>query len=59
MSQLINVILLQAQIHLLGNPVTWYSATLSVLAYMALLAFYVIRRHRHCYDISEGMCDIH
>lgn len=43
-----------AQIHLLGNPVTWYCATLAVLVYVVLLTFYLIRRHRCCYDISQA-----
>ena len=45
---------LQAQIHLLGNPVIWYSATLAVLLYVVLLTFYLLRRHRCCYDLSQG-----
>ncbi|KAL5012461.1 hypothetical protein ScPMuIL_011012 [Solemya velum] len=43
-----------AQIHLLGNPVIWYSASLSVLGYLALFVFYMMRRQRQCFDISEG-----
>lgn len=41
----------QAQIHLIGNLVTWYAGTLSILAYGALLVFYAIRQHRNCIDL--------
>ncbi|KAJ0181996.1 hypothetical protein K1T71_002718 [Dendrolimus kikuchii] len=40
-----------AQIHLIGNLVTWYTGTLSVIAYSALLVFYTIRQHRNCIDL--------
>ncbi|XP_014473640.1 PREDICTED: protein O-mannosyltransferase 1 [Dinoponera quadriceps] len=42
-----------AQVHLLGNIVIWYSGTTSVIAYSALLLFYLMRRRRKCYDIAE------
>ncbi|KAJ8934652.1 hypothetical protein NQ314_013251 [Rhamnusium bicolor] len=42
-----------AQIHLLGNIIIWYSATLSLVLYCVLLIFYLIRRRRLCYDIDE------
>lgn len=39
------------QIHLLGNILIWYTGTLSLLIYAALFVFYMIRRHRLCYDL--------
>ncbi|EAT48016.1 AAEL000855-PA [Aedes aegypti] len=42
-----------AQIHLLGNLVIWYSATLAIVAYIGLLVFYLIRRRRKFFDLSE------
>jgi len=39
---------------LVGNLVIWLTASLSVLAYVAVLAFYLIRRRRQCFDIPEG-----
>jgi len=42
-----------AQVHLMGNIVVWYTGSLSVLVYVALLIFYLLRRRRDCYDISE------
>ncbi|XP_046403582.1 protein O-mannosyltransferase 1 [Ischnura elegans] len=42
-----------AQVHLLGNVVIWYSGTVSVVVYSTLLVFYLLRQRRKCYDISE------
>nr|XP_012215361.1 PREDICTED: protein O-mannosyltransferase 1 [Linepithema humile] len=42
-----------AQVHLLGNIVIWYSGTISVMVYSTLLIFYLIRRRRKCFDIAE------
>ena len=39
--------------HLLGNIVIWYSGTISVIVYVILLTFYLMRRKRQCFDISE------
>lgn len=41
------------QIHLLGNILIWYTATLSVMAYFILFVFYLLRRRRLCYDIED------
>lgn len=41
-----------AQIHLLGNIVIWYSGTFALVAYIVLLAIYLLRRRRLCYDIN-------
>jgi len=49
-----NAGLLQAQVHLLGNLVVWLSGSICLILYCILLAFYLIRRHRHCYDLSPG-----
>ncbi|KAF5273591.1 hypothetical protein FQR65_LT04589 [Abscondita terminalis] len=42
-----------AQIHLLGNIIIWYSATTSLVIYVCLLTFYLLRRRRLCYDLDE------
>lgn len=42
-----------AQIHLLGNVLIWYSGTASLILYFSLLIFYLLRRCRNCYDLSE------
>ncbi|XP_013111228.1 protein O-mannosyltransferase 1 isoform X2 [Stomoxys calcitrans] len=42
-----------AQIHLLGNIVIWYTCTLSIFIYIAIFTFYLLRRRRLCYDIDE------
>ncbi|XP_050453937.1 protein O-mannosyltransferase 1 [Cataglyphis hispanica] len=42
-----------AQVHLLGNIVIWYSGTISVIVYSGLLIFYLMRRRRKCFDIAE------
>lgn len=39
--------------HLLGNIVIWYSGTISVIVYVTLLIFYLMRRKRQCFDIPE------
>ena len=47
----------QAQVHLLGNLAIWYAGTLSIVSYSALLTFYLLRRRRLCFDISEQTFD--
>lgn len=42
-----------AQIHLLGNIVIWYTGSLSIIAYVSLFVFYLMRRRRFCYDLSQ------
>ncbi|KAJ7418252.1 Protein O-mannosyl-transferase 1 [Pitangus sulphuratus] len=42
-----------AQIHLLGNVVTWASANAAALVYTCLSLWYLIRRRRRIYDIPE------
>ncbi|KAJ8920574.1 hypothetical protein NQ315_004713 [Exocentrus adspersus] len=42
-----------AQIHLLGNVIIWYSATVCLFCYCCLLVFYLLRRRRLCYDLDE------
>lgn len=42
-----------AQIHLIGNLALWYSGTATIFLYITLLAIYLLRRHRLCYDIDE------
>lgn len=43
-----------AQIHLLGNPVIWYSASLSLFIYLGLLLIYMMRRRRDIFDLTES-----
>ncbi|KAJ8687182.1 hypothetical protein QAD02_022976 [Eretmocerus hayati] len=42
-----------AQVHLLGNIIIWYSGTIALFTYSSLLVFYLIRRRRLCFDIIE------
>jgi len=42
-----------AQVHLLGNVLIWYSATLALAIYFTLLIFYMLRQRRQCYDIHS------
>ncbi|KAG7201312.1 hypothetical protein KM043_004084 [Ampulex compressa] len=43
-----------AQVHLLGNIIIWYSGTVAVVVYTSLLIFYMLRRRRMCFDIIEA-----
>lgn len=43
-----------AQIHLLGNIIVWYSATISLFIYSILFLFYLMRRQRLCFDIDDN-----
>ncbi|XP_054867226.1 protein O-mannosyl-transferase 1 isoform X3 [Amphiprion ocellaris] len=43
-----------AQIHLIGNPVSWGVANLSLLAYQLLAAVYMLRRRRGFKDLPDG-----
>lgn len=40
-----------AQIHLIGNLVTWYAGSISVLIYGLLLVLYAMRQRRNCIDL--------
>ncbi|KAH0615397.1 hypothetical protein JD844_004589 [Phrynosoma platyrhinos] len=42
-----------AQIHLLGNMVTWTSASVATVVYLALFLWYLLRRRRNICDIPE------
>ncbi|KAK6638547.1 hypothetical protein RUM43_006814 [Polyplax serrata] len=42
-----------AQIHLLGNIMIWYSGAFAIILYIALLVFYLLRRRRHCFDLPD------
>lgn len=46
----------QAQIHLIGNPVSWAMANLSLLAYQLLAFVYLLRRRRGFKDLPDGTC---
>ncbi|KAH9495690.1 Protein O-mannosyl-transferase 1 [Bulinus truncatus] len=43
-----------SQIHLIGNIVVWHASAVSVIAYLALFTFYMLRRQRDIFDISEA-----
>jgi dolichyl-phosphate-mannose-protein mannosyltransferase len=44
------------QIHLLGNPVSWFAASIAAIAvYPALVLFYILRRRRACFDLTEDV----
>lgn len=43
-----------AQINLLGNPLLWWISTASVMAFTALLVFYLMRRRRQVYDLTHS-----
>ncbi|KAG0362241.1 Protein O-mannosyltransferase 2 [Gamsiella multidivaricata] len=40
--------------YLLGNPIVWWSGTLSILVFMSTCALYIIRRQRKFQDISPA-----
>uniref|UniRef100_G3P9G9 dolichyl-phosphate-mannose--protein mannosyltransferase n=1 Tax=Gasterosteus aculeatus aculeatus TaxID=481459 RepID=G3P9G9_GASAC len=44
-----------AQIHLIGNPVSWGVAILSLLSYQLLAAIYLVRRRRGFKDIPDSI----
>ncbi|TRY64235.1 hypothetical protein TCAL_03556, partial [Tigriopus californicus] len=44
-----------AQVHLIGNIMIWYTGTLSVLAYSTILIIYLLRRRRLCFDVPEDV----
>uniref|UniRef100_A0A3P8VEC5 dolichyl-phosphate-mannose--protein mannosyltransferase n=1 Tax=Cynoglossus semilaevis TaxID=244447 RepID=A0A3P8VEC5_CYNSE len=44
-----------AQIHLIGNPVSWGVANFSLLAYQVLAVFYLLRRRRGFKDLPHGV----
>uniref|UniRef100_A0A665W790 Protein O-mannosyl-transferase 1 n=1 Tax=Echeneis naucrates TaxID=173247 RepID=A0A665W790_ECHNA len=44
-----------AQIHLIGNPVSWGVANLSLLAYQLLAAVYLVRRRRGIKDLPDAV----
>ncbi|CAF88903.1 unnamed protein product, partial [Tetraodon nigroviridis] len=43
-----------AQIHLIGNPVSWCLANLALLAYQLLAVVYLLRRRRGFRDLPDG-----
>lgn len=45
------------QVHLLGNVIVWYSGTISVILYFAFFVWYLLRRRRHCYDLTPDSWD--
>lgn len=48
------LLLSQSQIHLIGNPVSWCVANVSLLAYQLLASVYLLRRRRGFKDLPEG-----
>lgn len=53
---LIFSVLIQAQIQLIGNFVTWTIANLMLVVYCLLFLTYLLRRRRKVEDIPQGMC---
>lgn len=49
----------QAQIHLIGNPVSWCLANLGLLAYHLLAVVYLVRRRRGFKDLPDGIQTTH
>lgn len=47
------VIFLQAQIYLIGNPFLWLFSLFSILSYLLIGCFYLLRRRRKFFDITE------
>lgn len=43
----------QKQVYLIGNPVTWWTSTLAVLAYLGLRALLVLREKRGYRDLER------
>jgi dolichyl-phosphate-mannose--protein O-mannosyl transferase len=43
----------QKQVYLIGNPVTWWTSTLAVLAYLGLRALLVLREKRGFRDLER------
>ena len=41
----------------MGNILIWYTATLGLLGYCALLVFYLLRRRRNCFDLPTPVFD--
>lgn len=48
----------QAQVHLIGNLVTWYTGTLAVFVYGALLALYALRQRRNYHDLPPESSEL-
>lgn len=49
----------QAQIHLIGNPVSWCLANMGLLAYQLLAVVYLVRRRRGFKDLPDGIQTTH
>lgn len=47
----------QKQVYLIGNPVTWWTSTLAVLAYLGLRALLVLREKRGYRDLERRKSD--
>ena len=51
------------QVHLMGNILIWYTASICGVLYTALLVVYLLRRRRLCFDTSEAefqtYCQVH
>ena len=43
-----------AQINLLGNPLLWWAGTAAIMAFTALLVFYLMRRRRRVFDLAHS-----
>ena len=47
----------QKQVYLIGNPVTWWTSTLAVLAYLGLRTLLVLREKRGYRDLERRKSD--
>lgn len=47
-----------AQIHLLGNPILWFTSSVGLVIHATIIGFYFLRRRRMCFDIDEGTVHI-
>ena len=56
--RLLYICIFQAQIHLVGNLLIWYSGSIAVVVFTAILLFHLLRRRRACYDISQGKIEL-
>nr|XP_054770201.1 protein O-mannosyl-transferase 1-like [Lytechinus pictus] len=43
-----------AQIHLLGNVVIWWSANVGIVVYLVVMVTYIIRQQRNCNDLTKA-----
>ncbi|CAO3633580.1 unnamed protein product [Cunninghamella echinulata] len=47
----------QIKFYLLGNPIVWWSSFLSVILFVVMTLFYIIRMQRKIYDLTNAQWD--